>query len=138
VPAVCSKTVDARGLYGLACRRSAPSQQRHSQMDYIIRRAVKRAQIPDIKVPAGLLRSDGKWPDGAMLIPWARARSMAWDVTVLDTFAESYPSSTVSEQVAADKQAADSKTAKSITDLTAHTSSSQLTSRQQVHGVSRP
>jgi len=52
------------GLHGLACRRSAPRQQRHSQMNDILWRAVKRAQIPAIKEPAGLLRSDGKCPDG--------------------------------------------------------------------------
>jgi len=27
---VCGKAVDARGLHGLSCRRSAPRQQRHS------------------------------------------------------------------------------------------------------------
>ena len=37
---------------------------------------------------------------------------MAWDVTVPDTYAESYLSSTAAEQGAAAKQAADNKIAK--------------------------
>jgi len=43
---VCGKPVDARGLHGLSCRRSAPRQQCHSQLNDIIWRALKRAQIP--------------------------------------------------------------------------------------------
>ena len=78
----------------------------------IIWRAVRRAQIPAAKEPAGLLRRDGKRPDGATLIPWARDKSMAWNVTVPDTFAESHLSSTSVEQGAAAKQAADNKTTK--------------------------
>ena len=35
-----------------------------------------------------------KRPDGASLIPWKRGRSVAWDVTVADTFAASYIAST--------------------------------------------
>jgi len=46
------------------------------------------------------------------LIPWARKKSMAWDVIVPDTFAESHLSSTSVEQGAAAKQAADNKTTK--------------------------
>ena len=43
-------------------------------------------------------KSDGtatlKRPDGASLIPWKRSRSVAWDVTVANTFAASYISAT--------------------------------------------
>jgi len=35
-------------------------------------KAVKRAQIPAVKEPTGLLRSDGKRPDGATLIRTCR------------------------------------------------------------------
>jgi len=70
-------------------------------MNNNIIRAGKRAQIPAVKEPAGLLRSDSKCPDGATLIPWAKGKSMAWDITVLDTFAESRQRSTATEQGAA-------------------------------------
>ena len=38
---VCGATVDARGLHGLACRKSGPRHIRHSQLNDLIRRAVK-------------------------------------------------------------------------------------------------
>ena len=94
----------------MACR--TPGQQRYSHMNAITWRVVKRAQIPTVKGPAGLLRSDSKRPDGATLVPWAKEKLMAWDVSVPDTFAESHLSSTAAEQGAAAKQAADNKTAK--------------------------
>ena len=40
---LCGTTVDARGLHGLCCRKSAPEHQRHSHMNDIIWQAVKRA-----------------------------------------------------------------------------------------------
>ena len=33
---VCGAMVDAKGLHGLSCKRSAPSQIRHAQMNDII------------------------------------------------------------------------------------------------------
>ena len=44
--------------------------------------------------PAGLLRSDGKHPDGLTLTPWQAGKNAIWDVTVTDTFALSYLNST--------------------------------------------
>jgi len=47
-------------------------------------KAVKRAQIQAVKEPASLLRSDGKHPDWATLIPWVKGeidglgRHCAW------------------------------------------------------------
>ena len=46
--------------------------------------------FPATKEPAGLMRSDGKRPDGLTLVPWQAGRSVTWDVTVTDTLAESY------------------------------------------------
>ena len=53
------------------------------------------------------MRQDGKRPDGTTLLPWARGKPMAWDVTVADTYAESYlASTTLATGTAADKAAA--------------------------------
>ena len=81
----CGKLVDARGLHGLACRRSESRQQRHCHMNDIIWRATKRAQIHVVKEPVGLMRQDGKRPDGTTMVPWSRGKTLAWDVTVSDT-----------------------------------------------------
>ena len=36
------------------------------------------------------MRDDNKRPDGSSLLPWAKRKPMAWDVTVPDTYAVSY------------------------------------------------
>jgi len=87
---LCGKVVDARGFHGLACRRSASRQQRHHHLNDIIWRALKRAQINALKEPVGLMRQDGKRPDGSTILPWSRGKPLAWDVTVPDTFAEAH------------------------------------------------
>jgi len=46
-------------------------------------RVAKRGQIPAVKESAGLFRNDRKRPDAATLIPWAKGKPMAWDITVL-------------------------------------------------------
>ena len=65
-----------RGLHGLACRRSAPRQQRHCHMNDIIHA---------VKEPVGLMRQDGKRPHGTTILPWSRGKPLAWEVTVPDT-----------------------------------------------------
>ena len=85
---VWGNQVDARGLHGLACKKSGPRHIRHAMVNDIIWRAIKKAQVPASKEPVGLPREDAKRPDGATLIPWARGKPMAWDVTVPDTYAQ--------------------------------------------------
>lgn len=108
----CGKPVDARGLHGLACRRSGPRQQRHNHLNDIIWRALKRGQIHAVKEPVGLVRDDGKRPDGTTILPWARGKPMAWDVTVPDTFADSHVTNSAREAGAAAEHAATNKTNK--------------------------
>jgi hypothetical protein len=86
----CGTTVDTRGLHGLSCRRSSGRATRHQQLNDLVYRALRRADVPAAKEPAGLMRTDGKRPDGLTLIPWQGGRSLTWDVTVVDTFAASY------------------------------------------------
>jgi len=109
---VCGKPVEARGLHGLSCCKSAPRQQHHSHMNDIIWRAIKRAQVPAVKEPVSLTLEDNKCPDGTTLLPWATGKPLAWDVTVPDTYAESHIANTVSTQGAAAHQAAQHKIAK--------------------------
>ena len=90
--------VDAQGIYGLSCRKSAPRQIRHAQMNDIIWRSVKKAQYPAVKESVGLSRSDGKRPDEATQIPWMRGIS--------DTFANSYIGDTSARATAAADRAA--------------------------------
>jgi len=109
---VCGKTVSARGLHGLACRRSGPRHQRHSQLNDILWRAFKRAQVLAVKEPAGLSRDDGKRPDSVTLLPWAKSKPLAWDVTVPDTYADCHLANTATTAGAAADKAAGNKEAK--------------------------
>jgi hypothetical protein len=86
----CGTEVDPEGTHGLACRRSSGRTPRHHTINDLVWRALVRADVPAIKEPAGLLRSDGKRPDGLTQIPWQAGRCMTWDVTVTDTLAQSY------------------------------------------------
>jgi len=106
---VCGKAVSACGL---ACRRSGPRHQRHSQLNDILWRAFKRAAIPAAKEPAGLSRDDGKSPHGVTLLPWAQGKPLAWDVTVPDTYADSHLADTATTAGAAADKAANNKEVK--------------------------
>ena len=133
----CGKTVDTRGLHSLSCRKSVTRHQRHSNLNDIIWRAVKRAQIPAVRVPVGLSRSDGKQSDGATLIPWARGQAFTWDVTVPDTFAQSHVDDTAILAGAAANHAATKKTSK-YQHLTDTKFFGQLLYKLEVHGTYKP
>jgi len=47
-----------------------------------------------IIIIVGLVRIDGKRPDGLRLIPWQGGKPLTWDVTVVSTLADSYFHST--------------------------------------------
>ena len=106
--------VDARGLHGLALCTNGPRHTRHSQLNDLIWRAVKKAQIPASKEPIELSRADGKRPDGATLVPWTRGKPLAWDVIVPDTYAASQLQLTSTTPCAAAENAAVNKTTKYV------------------------
>src|SRR6201995_3381441 len=84
---ICGDLVDARGTHGLACRRNKGRIIRHCLLNDVVQRSLTKAGFPAIKEPSGLLRSDGKRPDGCTLISWHTGKCIAWDVTSLDTLA---------------------------------------------------
>ena len=75
-------------------------------MNDIVWRAIKRAQIPATKEPASLIQQDRKRPDGTTLLPWARGKPMAWDLTVHNIYAESHVDQTAREACSAANKAA--------------------------------
>jgi len=96
----------------LTCRRSGTRHQRHSQLNDILWRAFKTASVPAVKEPAGLSRDDGKRLDGVTLLPWAKGKPLAWDITVPDTYADSHLADTATTAWAAADKAANNKVAK--------------------------
>jgi hypothetical protein len=108
----CGATVDARGLHGLVCKRSAGRISRHQLLNDIVWRALNKAGIPSIKEPQGLARTDNKRPDGVTQIPWEAGKCVTWDVTVTDTLAASNLHFTASIAGAAAEKAAERKSQK--------------------------
>ena len=86
---ICGASVDTRGSHALSCRHNPGRSQRHHWMNDMIWRALSKAGFPSIKEPQGLVRTDGKRPDGLTLVPWGDGRCATWDVTVTDTVAAS-------------------------------------------------
>jgi len=79
----CGGQVDAQGLHAMVCKKAQGRIARHQGLNDIIWRSLGSASIPATKEPSGLVRQDGKWPDGLTLIPWQGGKSLAWDVTVV-------------------------------------------------------
>ena len=70
----CGKAVDARGLHGRSCRRSAPRQQSHSHLNGILWRVIKRAQTPAVEETVSPMHDDNKRPDGM----WSSGVARIW------------------------------------------------------------
>src|SRR6218665_2435030 len=60
----CGPFVSARGEHGLSCSLGFGRAARHGVINDLIHRALIKAGFPAVKEPQGLLRSDGKRPDG--------------------------------------------------------------------------
>ena len=86
----CGAKVDAQGLHAMVCKMAPGKHTRHRVLNDIIWRAFGTAGIPAVKEPSGLIRHDGKRPDGLTLIPWQGGKSLVWDATVVSPLAGSY------------------------------------------------
>jgi len=74
-----------------------------------------KADIPALKEPSGLLRTDGKRSDSDTLLPYKKlvsGKCVTWNVTVSDTLAQSYVHETSQTPGAAAEAAAERKTNK--------------------------
>jgi hypothetical protein len=60
------------------------------EINSIINRSLTSTYVNSTLEPNGLSRDDGKRPDGMTLVPWIKGQPLVWDVTVVDTLADSY------------------------------------------------
>ena len=86
----CGRRMDEKGLHGLSCKFSAGRHPRHAALNDIVKRALQRAGLPSVLEPVGIDRGDGKRPDGITVFPFKNGKSLVWDCTCIDTFAESH------------------------------------------------
>lgn len=92
----CGATVDSSGSHGLSCNKNPIGRiSRHESINHVISRSLASLQIQSILEHHGTMR-DQRRPDGVTIVPWDRGRSLAWDVTVVDTLAASYLNSSSS------------------------------------------
>jgi len=78
------------GLHSLVCKQAPGRSSRHHVLNDLVARAFAAAGVPVAKEPVGLVRQDGKRPDGVTLISFEGGRSLTWNVTVVCTTADSY------------------------------------------------
>jgi len=84
----CGKFVDRLGLHSLSCIKNAGRFPRHLAINSVLKRSLTRIGLPSVLEPVGLTKD--RRPDGLTLNPWYRCRSLVWDATVVDSFAESH------------------------------------------------
>jgi len=108
----CGAMVDTNGIHSLSCKQGTGKSLRHNQLNDIIWRALSRAGVPSTKEPNGLCFTDDRRPDGMTLIPWSSGRSVTWDVTVINTLADSYISTSSQQTAGVAELAATRKEAK--------------------------
>ena len=84
----CGGRMDSIGLHGMSCKYSAGCSPKHSAMNDVIKRALQKAGLPPVLEPPGLDRGDGSRPDGITVFPFSEVRSLVWDCTCVDTYAE--------------------------------------------------
>ena len=116
----CGNMVNTRSNYGLSCEQSAGRTLRHKYISDLVYYALLQAGLPSTKESAGLLCSIGKWPDGLTNVPWQAGKSAMWDVTAVDTVADSYLASTSMTAAAAAQLATIRKETKYVELSTTH------------------
>ena len=107
----CGVIVDSLGRHGLLCKLQIGRHPRHAQINDIVKRALTTAEFPSRLEPTGLCRKDGKRPDGVTLFPYKQGKSLLWDVTCVDSLADSYISLTSETPGSAAERAEKAKTA---------------------------
>ena len=70
VSTVKLKSADLADTPSVVRARSVGRFQRHTALNDIMKYALSAAHVPSRLEPTGLLRSDGKRPDGVTLAPW--------------------------------------------------------------------
>ena len=55
-----------------------------------IKSSLALGQVPSMLEPSGLIRMDGKWPDGVSIAAWILGLTFTWEVICPDTFAVCY------------------------------------------------
>ncbi|ESO08717.1 hypothetical protein HELRODRAFT_168628 [Helobdella robusta] len=108
-PSDKARLMAVRSELGSAWLRAIPSTACGTRLD---NGSIRKADIPAVKEPAGLLSESNFRPDGYTLVPWSQGCCLSWDVTFPHTLAERYINYTAMKQGSAAVKAADFKNTK--------------------------
>jgi hypothetical protein len=91
-PHICkgNAKVDEIGTHGLSCFKSSGRFSRHTKINSTINQSLTSIHVNSTLEPNRLSRDNGKRPDGMTLVPWIKGQPLVWDVTVVNTLADSY------------------------------------------------
>ncbi|KAF2878652.1 hypothetical protein ILUMI_27520 [Ignelater luminosus] len=87
---ICGAQVSVDGRHGLHCGKRSGRFSRHNELNDIFKRSLSSMGMPCLLEPGGLVRDDGKRPDGMTLVPRSRGQHLVWDATCTDTLADSH------------------------------------------------
>ena len=85
----CGYVAATDGRHALVCPKIKHRVIRHSNGNMIIKDSIKSLGISSTLEPIGLLRKDGRRPDGHTLMPWQRGLTLAWDFTCISRLGNS-------------------------------------------------
>ena len=72
-------------MEGFFCPKKAGRFSRHSNLNAPIKQNLASTHIPSVLEPRHLYSTDQKRPYDVTFVPWAVARQLLWDVTVVDS-----------------------------------------------------
>ena len=101
----CGKSVDSNGLHGLSCEKQVGRFSRHSEANFLIKRALAQINFPSMLEPSNLIGVEGLIPDGITHFPYKQGKSLTWDFTCVDTVCDSYVHDSAKEAGKAEKNA---------------------------------
>ena len=83
--------MESDGRHGLSCEKQVGRFPRHSEANYLIKRALAQINYPSILEPTNLIGAEGLIrPDGVTHFAYKQGKSLTWDFTCVDTLCDSY------------------------------------------------
>ena len=86
----CGKVVESNGRHGLSCEKQVGRFSRHSEANFLIKRALAQINFPSMLEPSNLIGVEGLIPDGITHFPYKQGKCLTWDFTCVDTLCDSY------------------------------------------------
>lgn len=86
----CGSIAGTDGSHSLVCPQIKSRLTRHGSCNQVIAEGLRRAGLQSSLEPVGLMRNDGRRPDGITITSWERGRPICWDFTCVNRLASSH------------------------------------------------